>query len=99
MKEDQRRNWSPIRWLLAIVWPGRLLVRELTLAKLAEIARATDWVAPPALDEKTRALLNGNAVDRSALQASHESSHPDEVVGGGKPMHPLPERRAHGSTR
>ena len=99
MEINQRRNRSSISWLPAVIWPGRLLVRELTLAELAEFTRAADWVAPPALCKKTRALLNGNAVDRGALQASHESSHPDEIVGGGKPMHPLRERRAHGSTR
>ena len=83
MEIDQRRNRSPSRWLLAIVWPGLLLVRELTLAELAEFTRAPDRVAPPALFEKARALLDGNAVDRGALEASHEPTDPDEVMGGG----------------
>ena len=76
MEINQRRNRSSISWLLAIVWPGRLLVRELTLVELAEFTRAADWVAPSALDEKTRALLNGNAVDRGALEAGHKPTDP-----------------------
>ena len=69
--ENQRHHRSSIRRLLAIIWPGRFLVRELALAQLAEFTRAPRGMAATALTEKARALLNGNAVDRGALEAGH----------------------------
>ena len=86
--ENQRHHRSNLRGLLAIIWPGRFLVRELSPTELAELARAARGVAATAREEKARALLYGNAVDRGALKAGHEPTDPDEVMGGGKPMHP-----------
>ena len=72
-------------------------MREESPTELAELARAARGVAATAREEKARALLDGNAMDRGALEAGHEPTDPDEVMGGGKPMNPLRERRAHGS--
>ena len=97
--ENQRHHRSNIRGLLAIIWPGRFLMREESPTELAELARAARGVAATTCEEKARALLNGNAVDRGALEAGHERTYPDEIMGGGEHMDPLRERRSHGSAR
>ena len=99
VEENRRHHRSNIRGLLAIVWPGRFLMREESPTELAELARTARRVATTTCEEKARALLDGNAVDRGALEAGHEPTDPDEIMGGGKPMDPLRERRSHGSAR
>ena len=74
VEEDQRHHRGRIRRLLAIIWPGRFLVRELALSQLAEFTRAARGMASTALGEKARALLNGNAVNRGALEATQMRS-------------------------
>ena len=74
--ENQRHHRSNIRGLLAIIWPGRFLMREESPTELAELARAARGMAATALREKARALLNGNAVDRGALEAGNKPTDP-----------------------
>ena len=95
----QRHNRSTLGGLLAIIRPGRLLVWELSSAQLAEFTRAAAGMASPTLKKETGALLNGNAVDRGALEAGHEPTHPYEIMGGREPMNPSWERRSQGFTR